>query len=191
MNMNELIELYHANQRRNNNSAIPYTEHLRGVAAILISLVELCGEVTDPQLIENMRNAALGHDLLEDTLVSEAEIVEVSNLDTLRLIQELTNPCDDEHPEAYFRQIAADSEEARLIKYADILENTSSFCYSLHEKGIDLDRGKNVFIPILTQSTDVLAGTPFVKYPKTAEKMRNMVKVFSDLLVERIREISA
>ncbi len=45
----------------------------------------------------------------------------------LSLILELTDPNDDAHTDDYMEKIASASEEARLIKYADLIVDTSSF----------------------------------------------------------------
>ena len=112
----------------------------------------------------------------------------IYNSKILDWIHELTNPNDDAHTDEYMEKIASASEEARLIKYADLIENTSSFCYSLHDSCIKnpVQRAKEFYIPILNRTTDVLAKTSFEKYPKTAEAMQSTLKVYSDLLLTRI-----
>ncbi len=106
----------------------------------------------------------------------------------LTLIRELTNPNDDAHTDEYMERIASDSEEARLIKYADLIENTSSVCYSLHEPGREAPVlwAKEFYLPILTRTAEVLSLTAFEKYPQTAEALRLMLKVYADLLLDRI-----
>ena len=185
--MKTLIKQYHAEQRRNSNPNIPYTEHLYGVASILNTIASDYNEIPQVRL-EQMIWAALGHDLLEDTTIKEEVISSVAGYNTLRLINELTNPNDDTHTDEYMKKIAASSEEARLIKYADLIENTSSFCYALHETNIDnpIKRAKDFYLPILTKTTDVLSKTSFEQYPKTAEALRMLLKVYTDLLVSRI-----
>ena len=131
--------------------------------------------------------AALGHDLLEDTVIKEDTIMGIG-MKILQLILELTNPNDDTHTDKYMEKIASASEEARLIKYADLIENTSSVCYSLHESCIEqpLQWAKDFYIPILTRTTNILAKTTFEKYPQTAEALRLMLEVYTDLLLSRI-----
>ncbi len=70
-NMKKLIQKYHAAQRRNNNPALPYTEHLYGVASVIKTSALRYNEISEPDL-DNMIAAALGHDLLEDTGIDEA-----------------------------------------------------------------------------------------------------------------------
>ena len=185
--MEILVRQYHAMQRRNNNPDIPYTEHLKGVATVLKTFAESIKEIPD-DVLKDMILAALGHDLLEDTVINEYTIRETTNTEVLKLIKELTNPNDDEHLDDYMKKIESDSEEARLIKYADLIENTSSFCYSLHDPNVEnpVQRAKDFYIPILTRTTGVLANTSFDKYPKTADAMRLTLKVYTDLLLSRI-----
>lgn len=45
---------------------------------------------------------------------------------------------------------------------------------------------KTFYLPILEQTSSVLADTEFKKYPKTANEMRNTLKVYSDLLISKI-----
>ena len=185
--MEILVRQYHAMQRRNNNPDIPYIEHLKGVATVLKTFAESIKEIPD-DVLKDMILAALGHDLLEDTVINEYTIRETTNTEVLKLIKELTNPNDDEHLDDYMKKIESDSEEARLIKYADLIENTSSFCYSLHDPNVEnpVQRAKDFYIPILTRTTGVLANTSFDKYPKTADAMRLTLKVYTDLLLSRI-----
>lgn len=186
--MEILVNQYHAMQRRNNNPNIQYTEHLKGVASVLETVAESCNEIPD-SVLKDMIPAALGHDLLEDTAIAEYTIRDTTNGTVLQLIKELSNPNDDAHLDDYMTKLASDSEEARLIKYADLIENTSSFCYSLHESNIDnpVQRARNYYIPFLARTTEVLAKTSFEKYPKTAEAMRLTLKVYTDLLLSRVK----
>lgn len=190
--MNTMVRQYHATQRRNNDPDIPYTEHLFGVASILESVAGIYNEIDGPTL-RDMKNAALGHDLLEDTLAGERMILAASNSKTLELIKELTNPNDDAHTDEYMEQIRNAGEEARLVKYADLIENTSSFCYCLHESHIDapVTRAKEFYLPILRRTTEVLAATSFELYPKTAEAMKMTLKIYTDLLLSRIDLLEA
>ena len=186
--MKVLVKQYHAMQRRNNNPEIPYTEHLYGVASVLKMIAEYIKEIPN-EILDIMIQAALGHDLLEDTAIIEDTLRRTANDNVLQLISELTNPNDDAHTDEYMKKLALGSEEARLIKYADLIENTSSFCYSLHEPNVNdpAQRAKDFYLPILTRTTDVLSSTTFELYPKTAEPMQMTLKVYTELLLSRIR----
>lgn len=165
--------------------AIPYTDHLNGVASILASCLSAAGECIDPQAFHDMRDAALGHDLLEDTDATETDIRSLTNEHVLQLIQGLTNPVDDAHTDAYMEQIRCASEEVRLVKYADLIENTSSVCYSLHIVGREW--AETFYLPILRRTTAVLAKTHFAAYERTAELMRKILSVYTELLQNKMQ----
>ena len=138
--MEELIRIYHNTQFRNDQGdlippKVPYIDHLFGVKSILSYALTKFNECEDPQLFADMCNAALGHDLIEDTDVDEETIIKTTNNRVLSLITELTNPVDDNHTDLYMQQLSMASEEARLIKYADLIENTTSVCYNSHIVG--------------------------------------------------------
>lgn len=183
--MKDLIRKYHSSQFRNDREIysipkIPYTDHLQGVKSVLLSSLSQIGECDDEQLIEDMCNAALGHDLLEDTEVTEKEILDTTNERVLNMIKELTNPVDDSHTEQYMEQLKNASEEARLIKYADLIENTSSVAYNYYMLGEEWV--SSFYYPILQATQSMLSETVFNSYPKTADFMRGVLSIYADLL---------
>lgn len=182
--MENLIKEYHKTQYRNKNK-VPYIEHLIGVRSILHSVLEITGECTDAIELKTLEDAALGHDLIEDTNVSEEEIIKVSSKRTLELIKKLSNPVDDYHLDEYMKQIREAEEEVRIIKYADLVENTTSVCYGLQDLGVDWFY--DFYEPILKNSTNNLANTEFIEYPKTAILMRSMLKVATELVYDKVR----
>ena len=114
--MDQIVRKYHSKQLRNNKEGylspkVPYFDHLDSVRNILSFALYKFGECQDPQLKKDILNAAIGHDLLEDTDITEAEIIEASNERVLSLIKELTNPVDDEHTDQYMEQLKNASEE--------------------------------------------------------------------------------
>ena len=181
--MENLVKEYHKTQYRNKDK-VPYIEHLIGVRSILSSVLEITGECTDEALLKDMLDSALGHDLIEDTEVSKDEIVKIADERVLHFIEELSNPVDDAHTDEYMRQLSEASEEARIIKYCDLLENTTSVCYGLQDLGVDWFHG--FYEPILKNTTDNLADTEFIKYPNTAELLRSMLEVSTKLVYNKI-----
>ena len=181
--MEELVKKYHATQYRNKDT-VPYYEHLIGVKSILTSVFEITKECKDEGTLRDMRDAAIGHDLIEDTTVSKDEITAISNQRVLGLIEELTNPVDDAHTEEYMQQLSGASEEARIVKYCDLLENTTSVCYAIQDLGVDWFH--NFYEPILKNSTETLADTKFVKYPKTAVLLRSMLKISTKSVYDKL-----
>ena len=181
--MEELVKEFHKTQFRNKNK-VPYVEHLIGVRSILHSALTMTGECTNPAELKVLEDAALGHDLIEDTNVTEEKIISASSERTLALIKKLSNPVDDYHLDEYMKQIREAEEEVRIIKYADLVENTTSVCYGLQDLGVDWFY--DFYEPILKDSTANLAGTEFIKYPKTATLMRNMLQVATSLLYDKV-----
>ena len=189
LNIYELIEIKHVGQYRNkvDDNAISYTEHLYGVASVISSAMNLSGEIEDDELGRELRDdiiyAALGHDLIEDTDVSEDEIIAATNERTLSIIKDLTNPDDDSHTERYMNQLEKASEEARIVKYADLIENTLSVTYNYHILGKDW---LEIFYrPILEKTTGVLGQTQFEKYPETARILKEMLATSTALLNDK------
>ena len=131
-----------------------------------------------------MLDAALGHDLIEDTNITKDEIIKVSNERVLHLIEELSNPVDDSHTDEYMKQLGNASEEARIIKYCDLLENTTSVCYGLRDLGLEWTH--NSYIPILKNTDKTLSYTTFEKYSITAKLLRDMLRTSSNLLFDKI-----
>lgn len=179
-----MVKEYHKTQYRNKNK-VPYIEHLIGVKSILSSVLKITSECTDEALLEDMLNAALGHDLIEDTDVSKDEITKVGSERVLHLIEELSNPVDDAHTDEYMKQLSNASEEARIIKYCDLLENTTSVCYGLQDLGINWFY--DFYEPILKRTTNNLANTNFIKYPKAANLLNSMLKISTTVLYDKLK----
>ena len=183
--MEELIRIYHNTQFRNDQGdlippKVPYIDHLFGVKSILSYALTKFNECEDPQLFADMCNAALGHDLIEDTDVDEETIIKTTNNRVLSLITELTNPVDDNHTDLYMQQLSMASEEARLIKYADLIENTTSVCYNSHIVGEAWI--KNFYHPIVQKTKITLENTQFYSYPQTASFMQTVLDLYVNLL---------
>ena len=117
--MQKLAEKYHAGQYRKGAGNIPYIVHPEAVAETLIR----CGEAPDSTAVQ----IAWGHDLLEDTGVSEQEILAVSSPDVLQGIKRLTKP---EHlaKSLYLQQVAdGGCREVLLVKISDRICNSKDF----------------------------------------------------------------
>ena len=190
MKFNELIRIKHAGQYRNpveGMEAVPYTEHLYGVASIVSSVLDITGEITDESLRQDIFYATLGHDLLEDTDATDEEIVSASSTRALAFIKELTNPADDSHTDGYMTQISSATEAARIVKYADLIENTMSVAYNL--RILEKEWTGQYHLPILNKTTQVLKDTEFNAYPKTASFLRNILLVNSNMLLDRYKQV--
>ena len=114
--MKNLAEKYHAGITRKGDEQLPYIVHPRAVAETLLQWGEEAASAAIPM--------AWGHDLLEDTSVTEAEILAVSNARVLEGIKRLT--CPENMPKArYLQQIASGRDrEVLLVKIADRICNS-------------------------------------------------------------------
>ena len=117
--MKNLAEKYHAGKFRKGEGNIPYIVHPQAVAETLLNW----GENPDSAAIA----AAWGHDLLEDTAVSENDILAASNAEVLNCIRHLTRPENMEKPE-YLQKIAnCGIREVLLVKISDRICNSKDF----------------------------------------------------------------
>ena len=115
----KLAEKYHAGQFRKGEGNIPYIVHPQAVAETL----QKWSENSDSPAIM----MAWGHDLLEDTCVSESEILAVSCEKVLQGIKLLTRPRDMDKA-LYLRSIVeSGNRDALLVKISDRICNTNDF----------------------------------------------------------------
>lgn len=169
-NMLRLVQQYHAEQFRN-KGRVPYWYHCLSVAEIVTVALEQAGELeSNNDLFISIACSALGHDLFEDTIVERQIIREKFGAQVEEMIVTLTNEEDDAHRDKYMEKIAASSEELALIKYADLIENTISCAYGIHDLGIDWI--KSFYLPIKSETEKVLASKKFAVYPETATLLR-------------------
>lgn len=162
-----LVKEAHAAQSRN-NGRVPYWMHVQAVAHVLDFGIARGGEIRYP-LRERLYLAALGHDLYEDTKVTRADIERQFGEDVAAWIQGMTNDGDDDRA-AYLARMAAAPEEVRLIKLADVIENTTSVSYAVPDMGIEWV--ESFFVPIATEMHDLLGKSEFPKYPRTAQALQ-------------------
>lgn len=119
----DLAARAHAKQRRKGTEDIPYVNHVCAVAAMT---AEALGK-DDPEAVA----AAVLHDVVEDTSVTEAEIAAQFGARVASFIAELTDaPAWTElsMPERKAKQaekMARATQEARIIKIADQTSNVS------------------------------------------------------------------
>jgi (p)ppGpp synthase/HD superfamily hydrolase len=94
------------------------------------AVAEIVSDYTDD---ENMIMAALAHDVLEDTQVTESQLLEQFPTEVVRMIVELTHIYTSEaypnlnraqRKELEAQRLSAASLQARIIKVADIIHNT-------------------------------------------------------------------
>lgn len=177
-----LVEEKHGAQLRQDGSSNAL--HVKRVRAILMSALTQSDELPEGQALEC---GALGHDLLEDTDVTEEELQQLVSPDALRFIKEMTNIEGDSHTEQYVRQLVSASEEARLIKYADLTDNT--FHASYHAKGLGVEWMQSFFLPIIDPMREALRNTTFTRYPKTSVLLRSEAETAREHLGETLKNL--
>lgn len=108
----------HASQRRKGVAAEPYVNHLLEVAYLVSTAL------TEPDT--NLINAALLHDVIEDTGVAKGELIEKFGADVADLVAEVTD--DKSLPKAERKRLQIvnaphKSVRAQVIKLADKISN--------------------------------------------------------------------
>lgn len=157
--------------------------HLDRVSRILEAVLDGSDEGNQEER-ENIVIAALGHDTLEDTDVTEAEIEEYFGADGLRLIQGMTNRFGDEHPEPYVRQVASAEEGVRLIKLSDLYDNCTSVTYGMAV--MDAAWVEGYFLPIVRPMIAALSTVPFETYPRAGGMLQTMVALSYRVLLNEL-----
>lgn len=110
--------------------------------------------------------AILGHDIFEDTKVTEKDIEKHWGRDVANLIALLTNLRGDKDFSEYIKVLSKSKEDVRLVKLVDILSNLNN---SLREfDKLDKKWIATFWIPLLTQYNDKLLPVPWKKYKELA-----------------------
>lgn len=104
---------YHKNQRYGSH---PYSYHLQ----MVVNFARLYSELIPKEAREDVICAAYLHDILEDTLCTQDEILRALNPRILLLVKLLTKNGSD--PESYFNQVAQD-DLAIFVKLCDRYAN--------------------------------------------------------------------
>jgi len=175
----KIAQKYHAKQTRAGN--VPYWYHCLSVAQILKNAFFITKELKGKKL-DNLLIAAVGHDLYEDTTIKREEITDLYNKEVDRLIWEATNEFGDADQKSYGKKIATISEEAKLLKVADSIENAISVAYTEFDLGVKwVD---DFYLPILQNFRKNIKLNQFKKYPKAA----SYLFVLLDFATSRILE---
>ncbi|AGL61920.1 hypothetical protein L336_0211 [Candidatus Saccharimonas aalborgensis] len=185
--MLDTVSQWHKGQFRGD---VPVTIHCQNVANIVEYALTATGSVRDKGLLEDITLAALGHDLLEDTDIPRELLRDQYGERVLSFIELLTNHEDDYHTDKYMQQIASAPEEVRIIKYGDLIDNTTSVAYNLHQLGIEW--GNDFFRPIMERTMTVLGSSEFLTHNKAASLLNSSVHLFANLLRSKLdQEISS
>jgi (p)ppGpp synthase/HD superfamily hydrolase len=186
-NMLALVQKYHAKQTR--SGGVPYWHHLLSVAQILEHALEESKELKDKALLSDLLLAALGHDLYEDTTIDPKEIHENYGDRVHELIRFLTNEDGDDNRARYVAKMASAPEEAKLIKLADIVENTISVAYNLHDLGTEW--AHSFFLPIVEEMKINVTPDKFKTYKKTAKLLDTHLQFSFNRLYENAQKFKS
>lgn len=161
------IQNAHSGQTRAGD--VPVWHHLARVSRQLNFVLEQTREGTTKQR-HDIVMAALGHDSLEDTDATKADLEKIFGKEGLQIIEGMTNTWGDDHPKEYVEKVAQSSEEVRLVKMSDNIENLSSVALNLNLLG--LKWADEYFTPILAPMFDAMMASEFSTFQQTAEKMK-------------------
>jgi hypothetical protein len=181
-----LVARLHAGQTR--AEGVPALHHLARVSRVIQLALEATGEGTEAER-EAMIIAALGHDAIEDTEATAESLRPVFGDRCVEIIVGMTSPLGDADHGPYIRQMEAAEEPVRLVKLADLYDNTIGVVYGLKSLGLDWARG--FFLPLTRPMVAALSRTTFPSYPKTASLLWPMVRTALVLLDDEIARFEA
>jgi len=182
------IRRAHAGQWRN-RGRIPYWHHCVSVEEILQGALELGREIrTSGAVWQDLRLAALGHDLYEDTAVRPADIRKRFGPRVDAWIRGMTNEGGDRDRAAYVRRMRSAPEEVVLIKLADLTENSLSVAYGINDLGMRWIR--RFFLPIVREMVPIVTARRFRHYPRTARVLKDRLAFAGKRLAENIAKFT-
>jgi (p)ppGpp synthase/HD superfamily hydrolase len=178
----DLIQRVHAGQTRSGGK-VPAWHHMARVSRVLESVLERTGEglVEERQIIIL---AGLGHDAIEDTKVTDSELVSCFGRRGLEIIKGMTNRKGDADHSEYVRQVVGAEEAVRLVKFADLFDNCASVAFDLSTMGVKWT--KEFFLPIVTPMIEAVLPTEFQTFPRAADELKSLVRVAMDLLLDEL-----
>jgi len=176
-----LVKNYHGPLKPRSDG--PPWHHLDRVSKMLELVLEQEDEGPRDQR-ETIIVAALGHDALEDTPVTEEEIALAFGDRGLALIHGMTNRLGDDHPTEYVAQVAASEEGVRLIKLSDLYDNCTSVVFNIGSLGVKWT--EEYFLPIVTPMIAALKETTFETYARSGERLKRMVLLSEALLHDAV-----
>lgn len=181
----KFVQLKHAGQMRAGES--PTWLHLLRVSRILEDVFKMHkeGSAQEQKIIVQ---AALGHDLLEDTDATRAEVVKVFGPIGAELIKGMTNSKGDDDVADYVKDMARAREETRMIKLADLYDNISHVTYTLPLLGNDW--AHNYFLPIVDPMNNAISKTRFIKFKKSSAFLIYAIRLSMKLLKEELGNYS-
>lgn len=182
MDVLDFVMQAHKGQKYKNEA--PYWLHLNRVAFLLKFALEKYNEGGLKERDIIIKSAYL-HDVLEDTHVTKEEVSSKFGQVVVDLVSELTDEkCDEAVSNEYVEKIKIASEEARLIKLADLVDNITSAIRYIKDNGLEWTKGF-FFSRVDKMSEEVLKLT-FLKYPRVAEFLKENLIMARYLLNKEI-----
>jgi len=172
-----LIESAHAGQEY--RGGVPYKHHVHRVAHLVQWAVRQCAEPAD---LSALFQAALAHDVLEDTKVSEEQLAKYCSPQVIAWIRALTLSPDEERPPRpkYLAQLASAPEEVRLIKLADVFDNCLTGSRRMKENGTAWTR--SFLLPVMDEMVSGAKSWEFVQYSKSGKMLQGWCGYALDVL---------
>lgn len=131
------------------------------------------GEISK-QILRDLCFASLGHDILEDTKVSQKEIEKKWGRKTLEYVKKMTNKEGDTDFTNYIKQLKNGDEEVLLLKLADIHSNVFNSVKTFND--LNIKWVKSFWLPLLDTYNRELFSNKFKKYPKTSFALIRSIK---------------
>lgn len=178
-----LVQHAHEGQVRAGNT--PYWVHCLAVHDEIKKALSYEAHL-DGHTVSNMLLAAKGHDLYEDTDVKPQQIIEQYGSDVHDLIREVTNADGDDHVHGYVEQVSNASEQAKIIKLGDLLDNYRSVKEQTEELGKKWIT--DWFLPIVEPMLAALQSSSFQQFPKAAAYLLGQVQKERDALLQKTKE---
>jgi (p)ppGpp synthase/HD superfamily hydrolase len=185
--MLSLVKYYHPTQTRDGGT-VPYWTHCDRVAELLRFLLGRYEEGS-PGERTSVPLAALGHDLYEDTEISRHQIVDEFGAEVDQLIEQVTNRFPPGKIAKYVQHLTAASEEARLIKLADLCDNYWSSAYALARNGLEWTQQE--LWPVLEPQWQALKEQSCEAFPRTAQHLKQAVELGRRQLLTALEQAQA
>lgn len=183
-----LVQKYHSHQTRS-GGLTPYWHHCVSVCEILEDALNSSNDLNkNTNKKNNLLLAAIGHDLYEDTEIDREYIKKEFNEEVDEYIWYLTNEQSDENRSQYVQKIKSSPELAKLIKLADMVENSTSVAYTIHNNGKKWT--ESFFIPIIKEMKKNLSINDFDKFKKTAQILFNQLEFAYRRIINNIKKFN-
>lgn len=163
---------------------VPTWHHLARVSHLLEILLNKNNEGSDDEKLV-IPLAALGHDIIEDTDVTDAEVKEIFTERGFDLVFGMTNELGDDDVRPYVKKVIAAEEAVRLIKLSDLFDNITNVMYAFPLLGKEWT--ESFFMPVVTPMYTEIIKTKFETYTKTGAELISMVETVMSLLQEEIK----